>query len=457
MSKQFGQKKSKKLILACSSALAISAIGLCLFFPASRFNNFYEDSYSSSQIDEKVKFQKVASEKYSFLNNNKKIDDNNRIAPPSSAPPGSNMDEETPRQPIDNLDSVLKVNGPAVIEEFQQFPLKPILLKPSQEEISKEEEQSRILGIQEFLASNSNLGKLETSAQSDQSESESILKQTHDQINKIRANCVYYWHSLVDNRPAWVWTMLCSLLVMSTGIVPAFLIPWEGALEGNPEAGQDAQVPAIGAERLNRLLSFAVGSLLGDVFFHLLPESWVDIESSVNTGLLVIAGLLSCIIIEKFCAHSESSQHYIAALANLAANIMDNFTHGLAVGGSFLVSTRLGFLTTFAILIHEIPHEISDFAILLRADFNRWAAIKAQMFTAAGGLLGAAVAMMDYNHDQKTNWILPFTAGGFLNIALVQVLPDLMKETRAGENVKQMLTLLAGIAVMAVLNTSFHV
>lgn len=79
---------------------------------------------------------------------------------------------------------------------------------------------------------------------------------------------------------------------------------------------------------------------------------------------------------------------------NLAANLVDNFTHGLAVGASFLVSPKVGrvdkqsvfidsfqfgLMTTFAILLHEIPHEVSDFAILLRADFNRMQAIKAQV------------------------------------------------------------------------------
>jgi zinc transporter ZupT len=50
---------------------------------------------------------------------------------------------------------------------------------------------------------------------------------------------------------------------------------------------------------------------------------------------------------------------------NLLANSIDNFAHGLAVAGSFMVSYRTGVLTTSAILMHEVPHEIGDFAILL--------------------------------------------------------------------------------------------
>lgn len=40
----------------------------------------------------------------------------------------------------------------------------------------------------------------------------------------------------------------------------------------------------------------------------------------------------------------------IAGYLNLMANSIDNFTHGLAVAGSFLVSFRHGVLATFAIL-----------------------------------------------------------------------------------------------------------
>jgi len=78
---------------------------------------------------------------------------------------------------------------------------------------------------------------------------------------------------------------------------------------------------------------------------------------------------------------------------NLLMNFLDNFTHGLSVGGSFLISFRVGVLSTFTILVHEIPHEVGDFAILLRSGFNRWDAARAQLITASGGIVGALAAV----------------------------------------------------------------
>lgn len=78
---------------------------------------------------------------------------------------------------------------------------------------------------------------------------------------------------------------------------------------------------------------------------------------------------------------------------NLLMNFLDNFTHGLSVGGSFLISFRVGALSTFTILVHEIPHEVGDFAILLRSGFSRWDAARAQIITAGGGIVGALAAV----------------------------------------------------------------
>ena len=53
-----------------------------------------------------------------------------------------------------------------------------------------------------------------------------------------------------------------------------------------------------------------------------------------------------------------------------------------------------GVLTTLAILLHEIPHEVGDFAILLRAGFSRWDAARAQIVTASVGIIGALTAVL---------------------------------------------------------------
>ncbi|XP_015432885.1 PREDICTED: zinc transporter ZIP13 homolog [Dufourea novaeangliae] len=154
----------------------------------------------------------------------------------------------------------------------------------------------------------------------------------------------------------------------------------------------------------------------------------------------------------KKTVKKEKSKH-ITGYLNLMANIIDNFTHGLAVGGSFLVSLRLGMLTTFAILIHEIPHEVGDFAILLRSGFTRWDAARAQLITASGGIFGAMSAVFFSGGEVgvKTSWILPFTAGGFLHIGMVTILPELLKESNPKESLKQLAALLLGIVLMAVL------
>lgn len=159
-----------------------------------------------------------------------------------------------------------------------------------------------------------------------------------------------------------------------------------------------------------------------------------------------------CPLSEK---NKKAPSKKVAGYLNLLANSIDNFTHGLAVAGSFLVSFRHGVLATFAILLHEIPHEVGDFAILLKSGFSRWDAAKAQLLTATAGLLGALVAIggsgVTSAMEARTSWIMPFTAGGFLHIALVTVLPDLLTEEDPIESLKQLTALILGISVMGAL------
>ena len=96
---------------------------------------------------------------------------------------------------------------------------------------------------------------------------------------------------------------------------------------------------------------------------------------------------------------------------------------------SFLASFKMGLITTFAILIHEIPHEVGDFAILLKSGFSRWEAGKAQIWTASVGMLGALAALSLDSVDSleaRTSWILPFSAGGFLNIGNLHLMVSII-------------------------------
>lgn len=75
-------------------------------------------------------------------------------------------------------------------------------------------------------------------------------------------------------------------------------------------------------------------------------------------------------------------------------------------------------------------------------------------------MIGALVAIGGTNvtsaMEARTSWIMPFTAGGFLHISLVTVLPDLLKEEDAKESIKQLTALIAGIAVMAFVTVVFE-
>ncbi|XP_011632138.1 zinc transporter ZIP13 homolog [Pogonomyrmex barbatus] len=160
----------------------------------------------------------------------------------------------------------------------------------------------------------------------------------------------------------------------------------------------------------------------------------------------------SIVWVKKFIFRKFFNPKAFPGYLNLLMNFLDNFTHGLSVGGSFLISFRVGILSTFTILVHEIPHEVGDFAILLRSGFSRWDAARAQLITASGGIVGALAAVsFSSSLEERTNWILPLTAGGFIHIGLVTILPDLLKETNTKESLKQLGALLFGVVIMAAL------
>jgi len=138
-----------------------------------------------------------------------------------------------------------------------------------------------------------------------------------------------------------------------------------------------------------------------------------------------------------------------SAYLNLVADIVHNFTDGLAIATSFLVNPAMGISTTIAVLFHELPHEIGDFAILIQSGLTRNQAIKAQFLTAIGALLGAVAGiLLSKTMNSATTYILPFTAGGFIYIATVDVIPDLLDNSEFGQTIKEIIGMWFGIGLM---------
>jgi len=132
---------------------------------------------------------------------------------------------------------------------------------------------------------------------------------------------------------------------------------------------------------------------------------------------------------------------------NLAADFAHNFTDGLAIGAAFGAGQG-SVATTLAVLVHEVPHEVGDVAILLRAGMPRARALGVQLLTAVGAMLGTLVGLLTGDMPVVNRHLSAFTAGGFIYVATVGVLPDLQHDTGLAQTLRELAAMAAGVAVM---------
>lgn len=149
----------------------------------------------------------------------------------------------------------------------------------------------------------------------------------------------------------------------------------------------------------------------------------------------------------------EGQELAVAGWLNLAADFAHNFTDGLAIGASFLAGQGIGIVTTLTILLHEVPHEIGDFAILIQSGATKERAMMLQLVTAVGAMMGTIVGLLLGGTFGAVGIILPFTAGGFIYIATVGVIPELLKNDKAtpAQNIKEIVAMFLGIGLMVII------
>src|SRR3989344_1845908 len=219
---------------------------------------------------------------------------------------------------------------------------------------------------------------------------------------------------------------------------------------------------SISTKKLNKILlyfvSFAAGALLVHVFIHLIPELIEENIFTLKTSFFILGGILLFFVIEKIvhwqhCHIPQNGGHsHPFVVTNLIGDGVHNFLDGLIIGASYLVNIPVGIATTVAVIFHEIPQEIGDFGVLLHGGFSKSKALLFNFLTALTAIVGGVIAVFASNIVPSiTDYIIPIAIGGFIYIAGSDLIPELHKNFQIKKSIIQIIALVLGIVVMALL------
>jgi zinc and cadmium transporter len=203
------------------------------------------------------------------------------------------------------------------------------------------------------------------------------------------------------------------------------------------------------------LISYAVGTLVGVALIALVPEALAELPARPAMFTMVL-GILAFFLLEKaviwrHCHNDEACHvHTSAASLVIVGDAFHTFVDGAVIAAAVLTSVPLGLTTALAVAAHEIPQEVGDVAILLRAGYSRSRAFTLNVLSGIGGILGAAAMIVAGRAvPQALPYVLAFAAGNFLYVAMADLIPDLHRGGTGGA--RQVLLIAAGVITIALL------
>ncbi len=211
------------------------------------------------------------------------------------------------------------------------------------------------------------------------------------------------------------------------------------------------------------MVSYAIGALLGAVFLEILPEA---MRRSHNVALLsgtLLGGILLFFILEKLvlwrhCHHDHceaheprlvqdhNHDHGRSGLMIMVGDTFHNLVDGIIIAAAFLTDIQLGVVTAVAIIAHEIPQEVGDFAILLHSGYSKLQALKLNLISSFASVIGAVLGYFMLQTTQA--WIpslLALAAASMIYVAVADLIPGLHKRAELKDTVQQVALILLGI------------
>ena len=222
------------------------------------------------------------------------------------------------------------------------------------------------------------------------------------------------------------------------------------------------------ANYLSGLVSYAIGALLGAVFLDILPEAIELAPNAATVSATVLLGILLFFTLEKVliwrhCHHDHceahephepaAHDHGRSGTMVIVGDTFHNFVDGIIIAAAFLADVNLGIVTALAIIAHEIPQEVGDFAILLHSGYTKLRAFQMNLIssfaTLVGGVLGYFV-LQDMQALVPT--LLALAASSMIYVAVADLIPGLHKRTQMRDTVQQVVLICAGIATIALVS-----
>lgn len=227
---------------------------------------------------------------------------------------------------------------------------------------------------------------------------------------------------------------------------------------------------------VSKLVSFAIGALLGAAFLNTLPEAFELSENPNQVTVLVLVGILLFFILEKLVlwrhCHIEDCEVHDPSAAITAADghphhqthehdhgrsgmmimvgdTFHNFVDGILIAAAFMVDIQLGIITSIAIIAHEIPQEAGDFIILLNSATIRSSAFMMNLLSSFATLVGGVLAYFMLNTlDFLILPLLSLASASMIYVALSDLIPGLHKRPEIGATVQQVSLILLGIGMI---------
>jgi len=178
------------------------------------------------------------------------------------------------------------------------------------------------------------------------------------------------------------------------------------------------------------VVGFSAGSILGAVYFDLLPEA---VELVGELAFVYIAlGFISFFFLERFLYWYHGHGHREDVIA-----------------ASFLASPAVGLAATIAVIFHELPQEMGDYGILIYGGFKRRRALVLNFAVALTVVLGGGTALFLIGSVEALSGVLiALAAGGFIYLGASELVPELHEEKTLVRSVVQFVAFLLGMALI---------